>query len=437
MYSCANKEENLENLLLLLENNSKVQIQNQSIIESKLDSTSSFKDLQPKTLGDVVLIQIKSLIDKKIKIISLENNNISFSFNNHDNSVIIGNKVNINDKDNDDKSEKSKEILLGEYLNSLCFFERLFNTLRFCKINFKRNSLNSQDQNRKNILDMNSLSPSKNKCNNNNEGNDSANLNNTKEDLSSPDLKNKLITSPETDQKLKKPKFKLIENSKLQLNNSIFKAHYILIIFNTISSNKYLTKNFLANESFMKLILDYIEYISKESNIPYFKLIQEQIILGLVLLSNVYIINIELRMLFIKLNGLSIIKNCLTAESEVLIHRGLCAVEDLVYNDSDESNDMEIEDLILKEIVIILVDNKIDFIITKLMSDEDNPLENFLLSDNRRDHTSKSVLSSSINSGVFRQNNYSFSLKKNNFKNTKFKELAWRLVSVLKMEANE
>ena len=82
MYSCANKEENLENLLILINNQSKIKFnQNEYLYEMEENNIlNKGKKLKPMTLGDLVLIQIKNLIDKKIKVFNFENSNISFSF---------------------------------------------------------------------------------------------------------------------------------------------------------------------------------------------------------------------------------------------------------------------------------------------------------------------------------------------------------------------
>lgn len=64
MYSNANKQENLEILLTLVDNNSEIQID-----ETLLRSNWVTK---PETLGDIAIIQILNLMQKKIKGLILD-----------------------------------------------------------------------------------------------------------------------------------------------------------------------------------------------------------------------------------------------------------------------------------------------------------------------------------------------------------------------------
>jgi len=66
MYSNANREENLEILLNLIDNESKI------TFDDSLMKSSWFS--KPKTLGDMVIIQIQAIIQKKIRGIMFDEN---------------------------------------------------------------------------------------------------------------------------------------------------------------------------------------------------------------------------------------------------------------------------------------------------------------------------------------------------------------------------
>ena len=66
MYSNANREENLEILLNLIDNESKITFDD-SLMRSNWFS-------KPKTLGDMVIIQIQAIIQKKIRGIMFDEN---------------------------------------------------------------------------------------------------------------------------------------------------------------------------------------------------------------------------------------------------------------------------------------------------------------------------------------------------------------------------
>ena len=71
MYSNANREENLEQLLILIDNDSKISF-DESILKSNWFS-------KPNTLGDLVIIQIQTIIQKRIRGITCEENITTYS----------------------------------------------------------------------------------------------------------------------------------------------------------------------------------------------------------------------------------------------------------------------------------------------------------------------------------------------------------------------
>ncbi len=99
MYSNANREENLDLLLVLIDNESKVTF-DENLLKSNWFS-------KPKTLGDLVIIQIQTIIQKKIRGINFDEN------------INRDTKLSRRGKEFVKKVEESKLIdKMSEYLNS-------------------------------------------------------------------------------------------------------------------------------------------------------------------------------------------------------------------------------------------------------------------------------------------------------------------------------
>lgn len=283
MYSCASKEESLEKLVSLIDNQSCCLVEDSSVLNHN-------EKLNPTTMGELVIIQMKYVIDKKMKGFNLENSCISLTMDTQKNDT--------------NSDHHTKEEAFVSYLRYLDFVNLMIDQLRAYQSLFSMNPL-------------------------------------------------------------KKTK---------QLSSALVKAFYALLNLNLLTSNRYVNTKLLANSDTLKKLVYYIHFLLLPSCMD--DLLVDHTVIGIVIVSNIFIIDEDLRNIFLQEDGVLIITKCLRSSNLKLNQRGLCIVEDLIYVDPDiqSSKNDEDEIILLKSICQALKKSGVDMTIFNYVSRLNNSI---------------------------------------------------------------